>query len=281
MRSFTDSLFEAIHRRIERRYPGWNPDAALRYLPVAQALGRSGPAARVLDVGSAGEGLSRYWDGTAFELDLRMPQGPGEAGPSRRRVLGSGLALPFRDGAFDAVVSSDVLEHLAPEDRPSLVGEMLRVGRRQIVLAVPCGQASREAEAEVDRVHRDRHGPSHAWLEEHLRHGLPDEEDVLHAIRSRALALGKEASIRVEGNTNLALWRWLFRRYFGAGPRGARLMRDGLLALLPLLRHAHWGRTYRKIFFVQLRARAPEPSSGTAGLTGQDKTAGHGAGPDR
>ncbi len=42
-------------------------------------------------------------------------------------VLGSGLALPFRDGAVDVCCSSNVLEHVPDPER--MAGEMLRVTR--------------------------------------------------------------------------------------------------------------------------------------------------------
>jgi SAM-dependent methyltransferase len=43
--------------------------------------------------------------------------------------------LPFEDGAFDLVLSLEVLEHL---DRPSdALGELTRVGSRNLVLSVP------------------------------------------------------------------------------------------------------------------------------------------------
>lgn len=42
-------------------------------------------------------------------------------------VLGSGLALPFRDGSVDVCYSSNVLEHVPDPER--MAGEMLRVTR--------------------------------------------------------------------------------------------------------------------------------------------------------
>ena len=51
MQSITNALRKQIQEYIENRYPKWNLDAALRYLPVAAHLERSG-AEQVLDVGS-------------------------------------------------------------------------------------------------------------------------------------------------------------------------------------------------------------------------------------
>ena len=48
---------------------------------------------------------------------------------------GSVYALPFPPGAFDAVICSEVLEHLAAPDRA--LAEVLRVAARGAVLSVP------------------------------------------------------------------------------------------------------------------------------------------------
>jgi 2-polyprenyl-6-hydroxyphenyl methylase/3-demethylubiquinone-9 3-methyltransferase len=50
----------------------------------------------------------------------------GPAGPGRFHATGGQLErLPFADGAFDAVVAADVLEHVP--DLPAVVGELARV----------------------------------------------------------------------------------------------------------------------------------------------------------
>jgi len=59
-------------------------------------------------------------DASLGELSAREPPGPAT-------VLGSGLALPIRDGAVDVCYSSNVLEHVA--DPTAMLAEMLRVTR--------------------------------------------------------------------------------------------------------------------------------------------------------
>ncbi len=53
-----------------------------------------------------------------------------------RFYVGSVLALPFPDGSFDTLVSTDCLEHLAPEDVARALVEMHRVCRRNLFLCV-------------------------------------------------------------------------------------------------------------------------------------------------
>lgn len=93
-----------------------------QYVPLA---GRS-----VLDVGggpgyfaSAFEAAGATYlavDADAGELSARGAPGP-------RTVLGSGTALPVRDGAVDVCYSSNVLEHVREPER--MAAEMLRVTR--------------------------------------------------------------------------------------------------------------------------------------------------------
>jgi SAM-dependent methyltransferase len=236
-----------------RRYPGWNADSALRYLPMADHLRRFGIRS-ALDVGSGGRGLSVYWEGRVVEMDL-VASG-WDPRPNRLAVAGSGLALPFRAKSFDAAVCSDVIEHLGPEDRLRLASEMIRVARRKVILGAPCGRAAREAEIAVDRVHRLSRGCSHPWLEEHLLHPIPDEKSLAEEIRRIGLAQGVRAIVHVQGNTNLLLWKTVFTLYVGGGPRRAAWVRSVVLLLLPVLRHLHGRETYRKIFFVDLMEEA-------------------------
>jgi ubiquinone/menaquinone biosynthesis C-methylase UbiE len=44
--------------------------------------------------------------------------------------------LPFRDGAFDAVVCNRFLMHLTPDARPAVLGELGRVSRGPVVFTV-------------------------------------------------------------------------------------------------------------------------------------------------
>ncbi len=47
-------------------------------------------------------------------------------------IQGSGFDLPFRDGFFDVVCTNGVLIHIAPNDLPRIMGEMVRCSRRYI-----------------------------------------------------------------------------------------------------------------------------------------------------
>lgn len=84
----------------------------------------------VLDVGGGpgyfAEAFTRHGARyTALDADLGELSGRGEPLPGT--VLGSGMQLPFADGSFDVVYSSNVLEHV-PEPW-AMADEMIRVAK--------------------------------------------------------------------------------------------------------------------------------------------------------
>ncbi|WP_310391680.1 pseudaminic acid biosynthesis-associated methylase [Hymenobacter sp.] len=48
-------------------------------------------------------------------------------------MQGSGLDLPFKDGFFDLVCTNGVLIHIAPDDLPRMMAEMVRCSSRYIM----------------------------------------------------------------------------------------------------------------------------------------------------
>jgi SAM-dependent methyltransferase len=95
---------------------------------------------KVLDAGCGTGGFLRALAVSRPELSLVGCEFDGHAAALARRktsgvVVGSVLGLPFPDGAFDAVVSADVLCHAGVAPHPALL-EMRRVLRHGGVLVV-------------------------------------------------------------------------------------------------------------------------------------------------
>lgn len=104
------------------------------------------PGRRVLDVGGGhgqlvGPLVARGYDVTVFGSDAACAARLGEhlAGPRCRFEAGDLLALPYRDRAFDIVLSVRLLPHVLRW--PALVAELCRVADRAVVVDFPTAQS--------------------------------------------------------------------------------------------------------------------------------------------
>src|SRR5205823_14125015 len=87
-----------------------------------------------------------------------------------------GAQLPFPDQSFDAVVASDVMEHVPPEGREVVIGEVLRVSRKLAVIGYPSGNRAFDADKRLREDYLRRKIDPPVWLEEHMMHAFPERE---------------------------------------------------------------------------------------------------------
>jgi SAM-dependent methyltransferase len=168
-------------------------NVGIRYYPVVGLLRRCG-ARTVLEVGSGDGGLAMFEPGrrvVGCDVRFHRPR------PPLVPVAGAGNALPFRDAAFDAVISLDTLEHVPPAGRAAFIAELARVGRQRLILAVPCGRPARAIERLLDRWYALLGISTPPWLVEYFQHRLPDRA----AVEAAVARLGR--SYRVYGNENV------------------------------------------------------------------------------
>jgi SAM-dependent methyltransferase len=149
-----------------------------RYAPLTTELELDESGAlreSVLDVGCGPYGLSIIAPEATFagiEVIFEEPVAPGmvairyDPGP-----------LPFQDGAFDTVISLDVLEHVPPPARAGFVSELVRVCARRVFVACPSDEAV-WAEEVLKQVYAARGTPLPGWLNEHDEHGLPTAAEI-------------------------------------------------------------------------------------------------------
>ena len=138
----------------------------------------SRPELRVLDVGGSASSLARFLPrDEVVAVDLDRSSG-GDY------VQGTGVNLPFRDGAFDVASCHDTLEHVPAQLRARFIGEMLRVVSSVVVIQGPFDQPGvREAEALVMKLAGDLYGSGCStvkFLQEHAECGLPELGDTVH-----------------------------------------------------------------------------------------------------
>lgn len=144
----------------------------------------------VLDIGGYQGKLAWFMPQHTRVTVLDLKQAPPEG--KTNYVQGDTRQLPFPDNSFDLVVSSDMLEHLAAEDRLKVVAEMLRVTRRHLILAAPFQSIyNQKAEEFINTQFREYTGQDHPFLIEHLANGLPDLETIEQFLASQAISYTK------------------------------------------------------------------------------------------
>lgn len=178
-------------------------DACERLAAMARALEESGlpPSARVLDVGGHPGLLAAALAGCHAVTTVDFP----ETGPVPY-VRGSGAALPFAAGAFDAVVASDTLEHVPPAQRAAFLVELVRVSSSLVLVGGPYATAGvARAEARLRNLESLVRAAPDRWLAEHAEHGLPELPATLETLRAAGAA---DATARPDGD--LLAWLWLY-----------------------------------------------------------------------
>jgi len=172
-----------------------------RYGAIVRAVraNRGRGPLRVLDVGdTAGhlEGFDPELQVVGIDLNIAAER---LGDPVIARA--DGTHLPFADGAFDAVVSSDVLEHVPPSSRPAFLAELRRVSSGLVVVAAPFDTPGVAGVEElVRRYALLSTGIKQAQLDEHQDNGLPD-------LDATVAALSVDAQVAVQGDGHL--WDWL------------------------------------------------------------------------
>lgn len=147
---------------------------AARFFPILRELADHLPdGGTILEVGSGSIGLGEFLRGPFVGCDISFSTRPVE---NMRAVCCSGDQLPFREKSFDAVVVSDVMEHIPPERRSKVVSEVLRVTRKVLIIGYPCGPAAFELDQQLYREYQRRNSIPPVWLQEHMGYPFPDEK---------------------------------------------------------------------------------------------------------
>jgi hypothetical protein len=225
---------------------------AARFFPILRELrAKLPPGGTLLEVGSGAAGLGEFWTGSFVGCDIAFGGRPVE---NMQAVRCSGHQLPFANDGFDAVVLSDVMEHVPPEYRAQVVYEALRVARRIVIFGYPCGPKAFELDKKLHGDYLLRKISPPVWLEEHMLHGFPDV-DLLDTLPT---GWKKKRTIP---NENLGFHYWMMRtEMIRLWDYALRAMLRAMPRLVEFcLRQVDREPSYRKIFVLTYE---PEASHG-------------------
>jgi predicted SAM-dependent methyltransferase len=161
---------------------------------------------RILDVGGhLGKTHEFFPDDEVTVVDLYDVK-------EKNYVKASGLDLPFLDGEFDAVLSFDVLEHIAAKDRKKFLSELCRVSKDVVIIAAPFNKGlASVADKQVNDLYKKIYNQDQPWLAEHIENGLPDM-DLLSDY-----AKANDLNCRFYSSNNLFLWKMTISFHFLCG----------------------------------------------------------------
>jgi hypothetical protein len=220
---------------------------AARYFPILRALKRQlAENDSILEIGSGAYGLGEFYFrpfvgcDVSFFTQPRAPMSP---------VLATATQLPFSDRSFDAIVVSDVLEHVPPDCRMAVIREALRVMRKVAIFGFPQGPQAFEYDRRLAEMYAEQQLEAPVWLQEHMRHPFPTETLFEN--------LPREWDVKSFGNESLNFHYWVMRKEMHRLWNYSFLF---LLALIPrvveyILRRADHEPYYRKIVVIE---RHPE-----------------------
>lgn len=93
-------------------------------------------------------------------------------------------SLPYEDRSFDLVFSSDVLEHLLPEEADRVVSELTRVARRDIFLSISLKPHTKTAASnDTEAFRHTLLRPRDWWTALFEKHGARVNKSVLSAVQ--------------------------------------------------------------------------------------------------
>jgi hypothetical protein len=222
---------------------------AARYYPILRVLKQQlGEVESLLEVGSGSIGIGKFRSSPFVGSDVSFPIRPVSP---MLPVIADGTKLPFGDRRFDAVVVSDVLEHVPPAKRMAVIQESLRVARRIAVFGFPSGVQAFEYDQKLAGIYDRRRQARPAWLQEHMRYPFPAEELFCDVRDEWAISsFGNEWTVFhhwVMVREMRRLWAYLFQIPLAAAPRTVEY----------LLRRIDREPFYRKIVVARRLCTAP------------------------
>ncbi len=217
----------------------WHPEVAIRYLPIVSEILKN-DYQTILEVGSGGLGITPYLGREVTGLDRHFDP---PIHPLVKTKIGSALKIPFEDKSFDVVISVDMLEHLPSTQRKKAIAEILRVTKKEIILAVPTGQESLNQDQELAAFYKKINRNNYPFLTEHKSFGLPSKEEIKSQLGDNVI---------MEQNEPLRLRSFLMRGWMTKNFITKLFYWKILLLAIPLFKLFDKKPYYRTIFYKAL-----------------------------
>jgi predicted SAM-dependent methyltransferase len=174
---------------------------AARYFPILRELREHlQPGGKLVEIGSGPVGIGEFYSHPFVGCDVSFSEPPKKP---MEPVVCSADQLPFLDQSFDAVIASDVMEHIVPDKRRQVVTEIFRITRRIAIVGFPCGPKAREMDEKLYQHYQNRNRTPPLWLEEHMLNPFPEE--------SLFAKIPDGWRIKVISNENLRFHYWMMR----------------------------------------------------------------------
>lgn len=158
---------------------------------------------RILDVGGSSEFLGQQLAASNLKYELTildiLEQPPTI---TTAYIEGDATKMELQDNSFDAVVSTDTLEHIPGNLKRTFVSECLRVAKDVCIIAAPFQtEGVAAADLSVNDFNKKLfNGAGQQWLEEHLEYGQPTR-DTITKVATKEKVLFDEL-----GTQNLTTW---------------------------------------------------------------------------
>lgn len=163
-------------------------------------------------------------------------------------VRGDGTQLPFKDKSFDVVVTSDVYEHVPPEERELFIDNLLRVSAGYVVLGAPFySERTALAESIVYEYVRKVLHARQEQLKEHIENNLPDPVQLQEMLDKREVVF----TLFNSGNLNGWLTMMLVEHYLMSIPETDTLRTQlNRYYNTSFFESDHGGDGYRRVFVM-------------------------------
>lgn len=226
-----------------------HPEAALRYWPVVREIKKAKlENSKILEIGPGSLGIVPYLKGEIVGIDVDFS---GPQTKSLNKIKGKATELPFRKNSYDATISVDVLEHIPPQLRETAILEMLRVTKRLAIIVIPTGEHSEEQDRQLHERWNKVFKTKNQFLEEHVKFGLPKNEEIFVYIDRSLRKLKKDAKTRSYPNLNIFIRKILMLTWITKNKYLYYLYLKGFLLFMPILKFANFEKTYRRVFVVE------------------------------